>query len=340
MNVHHLAHRSAVSKCASWLAGAAVLALLHLTQAFASSSSSQQLRPAPLVRHASLAPMTDVARAGPNLVAVGDHGVILLSDDEGAHWAQAKAVPFDGLLNSVTFADARHGWAVGHAGTILHTEDGGYTWQLQRSDTTSDRPLFAVHFFDHRNGVAVGLWSLVLATQDGGHTWREVKLPPPPGGTRADMSLFYLFRHGDKSLFATSERGFLLRSDDMGLTWSYLSTGGAGSLWCGISLGRGRLVAAGVGGNTYASSDGGLTWTKSEVASRGSIVRLAKTNSGLAGVTSEGAYLTSDDDANSFHLHAIDPAPTVVSAFMPLQGGHNLLLTGTGPLRARLAPAK
>ncbi|MCK0153903.1 YCF48-related protein [Alcanivorax sp. S6407] len=75
----------------------------------------------------------DLADAGGRIVAVGDRGKILYSDDEGGHW-QVASTPSEVLLTSVCFADARHGWAVGHDALVLGTSDGGETWTLQYSD--------------------------------------------------------------------------------------------------------------------------------------------------------------------------------------------------------------
>jgi hypothetical protein len=68
-----------------------------------------------------------VARAGARLVAVGERGTVLWSDDGGAHWQQAR-VPVQAALTSVRFVDAHVGWAAGHLGVILKTEDGGQSW--------------------------------------------------------------------------------------------------------------------------------------------------------------------------------------------------------------------
>jgi len=75
----------------------------------------------------------DLADAGGRVVAVGDRGKILFSDDQGGHWKTAVA-PSEVLLTAVCFADARHGWAVGHDAVVLGTDDGGETWTLQYSD--------------------------------------------------------------------------------------------------------------------------------------------------------------------------------------------------------------
>ena len=66
--------------------------------------------PAPLAARALL---LDVAAAGDRLVAVGDHGIIVISADHGRTWTQSLA-PTRALLTGVSFPDAVHGWAVGH----------------------------------------------------------------------------------------------------------------------------------------------------------------------------------------------------------------------------------
>lgn len=73
--------------------------------------------------------LVDVAKAGTRLVAVGERGHILFSDDDGAQWQQAK-VPSRVLLTSVYFSDDKHGWAVGHDATILASTDGGRSFAV------------------------------------------------------------------------------------------------------------------------------------------------------------------------------------------------------------------
>lgn len=71
--------------------------------------------------------------AGERIVAVGEYGHVALSDDQGKTWRQAAKVPTQATLTSVTFIDAKNGWAAGHDKTIIATTDGGETWTLQYS---------------------------------------------------------------------------------------------------------------------------------------------------------------------------------------------------------------
>lgn len=266
------------------------------------AAEAAPMKPVPAARatNAAGAAMLGAAWAGPRAVAVGDHGVVLLSDDQGRSFRQARSVPVSSMLTSVSFADAQRGWAVGHWGAILHTADGGESWTLQRLAPEEDRPLFAVHFFDAQQGVAVGLWSLVLTTADGGRTWSQQTLPPPPGSRRADLNLLSLFADAKGRLYAPAERGMVLRSDDRGRTWSYLETGYAGSLWSGIALPDGTLVAGGLRGSVYRSGDEGRSWSRIETGSKSSVTGFAVQPSGLLAVGLDGLQLLSRDAGRAF----------------------------------------
>ena len=73
---------------------------------------------------ASKSLLNGIARAGTRLVAVGQRGHIVVSTDGGANWKQS-AVPVSSDLTAVYFVDEKRGWAVGHDGVVLHTDDGG-----------------------------------------------------------------------------------------------------------------------------------------------------------------------------------------------------------------------
>ena len=240
------------------------------------------------------------ARAGQRIVAVGDHGVVLLSDDEGQTHRQARSVPVDVALTSVSFVDAQHGWAVGHWGVVLRTDDAGETWTVQRVAAQEDRPLFAVHFFDAKQGVAVGLWSLVLTTSDGGENWRQVQMPAADGAKKADLNLLGLFADARGRLFAAAEKGMVARSDDRGQHWTYLSTGYKGSFWTGVATLDGSLLVGGLRGSLYRSGDDGRSWQRLDTRSQSSITALAVAGNQVVGVGLDGLVLRSFDAGATF----------------------------------------
>ncbi|MGI4746888.1 MAG: WD40/YVTN/BNR-like repeat-containing protein [Janthinobacterium lividum] len=86
--------------------------------------------PALIVRNPLVASYQTVTRAGPRLVAGGEHGLIILSDDNGVTWRQAK-VPVSAAILTIRFATPQSGWAIGAFGVVLHTADGGVNWVTQ-----------------------------------------------------------------------------------------------------------------------------------------------------------------------------------------------------------------
>ncbi|MBG4014721.1 glycosyl hydrolase [Pseudomonas aeruginosa] len=259
-----------------------------------------QAVPAVQAGNATQATMLAAGWAGERVVAVGDHGVVLLSDDQGRQWRQARSVPLSTPLTGVSFVDARHGWAVGHWGAILSTADGGESWQVQRLSSEEDRPLFAVHFFDARQGVAVGLWALVLTTEDGGKTWTEQPLQAPPGAKRADLNLMGLFADNHGTLYATAEHGQVLRSDDQGKNWRYLDTGYEGTLWSGAVLADGRLLLGGQRGTLLQGSADGKAFRRVPTQGKGSVTSIAVAGARILAVGLDGLKVRSRDGGNSF----------------------------------------
>lgn len=86
---------------------------------------------AEMLPRASKSLMLDITRAGGRLVAVGEYGNVIYSDDGGTSWRQGR-VPTTQMLTAVHFVNPLRGWAVGHDGLILVTDDGAETWRIQR----------------------------------------------------------------------------------------------------------------------------------------------------------------------------------------------------------------
>src|SRR5438552_4235956 len=111
-------------RCVAALSCFATLIIGDAAQGAAGSPELDPLvRGSTLTQRAMSALMTAVALAGTRLVAVGERGTILTSEDHGASWRQQSA-PVSVMLTNVQFATARTGWAVGHSGVVLVTHDG------------------------------------------------------------------------------------------------------------------------------------------------------------------------------------------------------------------------
>jgi photosystem II stability/assembly factor-like uncharacterized protein len=256
---------------------------LAMAAAAAEPVGSALRRPAVKVARPTQAVLQAAARAGTRCVAVGERGLVLLSDDDGRQWRQVP-VPVSAGLTAVTFVDARHGWIVGHGGVVLVTHDGGESWAQQldglriaalmmkdaeaAGDTKAmaeakrliadgaDKPLLDVLFRDALHGIVVGAYNLALATSDGGATWQPLSraLDNPKG-----LHLYAARQRGDEVLLA-GEQGLVLRSTDGGRRFARLATPYRGSFFTVALDGGEDIVVAGLRGNVLRSQDHGATW--------------------------------------------------------------------------------
>ncbi|HTN74386.1 MAG TPA: YCF48-related protein [Pirellulaceae bacterium] len=120
----------------------------------------------------------------------GDGGLVLTSQTRGVCWQLPRGNIPSLLIEQVDFralaVRGSHCWVAGAPGSIvLHTGDGGATWETFRTEQTA--PLRALHFIDDTRGWAVGALGTILNTRDGGRTW----LVQRRGGTR--VALLNLF---------------------------------------------------------------------------------------------------------------------------------------------------
>jgi photosystem II stability/assembly factor-like uncharacterized protein len=266
--------------------------------------------PAMHLAHPEHAQMVAAARAGARTVAVGDHGTILLSDDDGKTWRQAKDVPTRVMMNSVCFVDDKQGWAAGHWGEIIATSDGGETWKLQRTDTAVDQPFFSIYFSDASHGLVVGLWSLALQTADGGATWTPIKMPALSSGDKAGPNLYQIVPARGGTLYIAAEQGLVYKSKDGGQNWEIIKTGNKGSFWTGLVMPDDSVLMAGLNGKILRSTDAGKTWKEVDSGIRASITSFALTpDGGVAGAGLEGATLSSKDGTSFEAASRPDRAP-------------------------------
>ena len=265
-----------------WLICVALLTALI----FAPSLSALDSEPAPLASHSLL---LDVARAGQRLVAVGDRGHVLFTDDEGRNWRQV-IVPTRAMLTGISFGDARHGWAVGHDGVILATSDGGLTWTHQDSGQDLETIYLDVYFSDAQHGLVVGAYGKCLLTLDGGKTWQ------PAAPITDEVHLNQIAPLRANSVLLAGESGTLLASDDARAAWRKLKIPYEGSLFGALYLNEHALLAYGLRGHVFASNDGGETWIGQEMPVPVLIMTALRMKTGLIVMAGTGGnfFLSSD----------------------------------------------
>jgi len=294
--------------------------------------------PASPSRLAARSPLFSIARADKRLIAVGQRGHILVSDD-GQHWQQAS-VPVSTDLTAVHFPVTAQGWAVGHDGVILHSADGGRTWVKQLDGRTAaklivsyyerhaqkdapavasivadanrmlaegpDLPFLNVWFEDEKSGYAIGAFNLILKTSDGGKSWVPIsELVDNPNR----YHLYGISASGGDCYIA-GELGLLLKRDRTSGRFVALPSPYKGSYF-GVLTKPGLTVIFGLRGNAFRSEDGGKSWHRIETGIQSGINAGAVLPDGTMVLASQGGnVLIGTDDARTLKpVAGITPLP-------------------------------
>jgi photosystem II stability/assembly factor-like uncharacterized protein len=315
-----------------------IVALMPLLVAFTGASMAHAAEldvtelnaPTELSAEAQTGLFTSIVTAGSRLIAVGERGRIMLSDDSGASWHQV-ATPTSVTLTAVRFATSSQGWAVGNMGVVLHTTDGGATWQPQLNgvqdaelmmvqaqadaaaqglnDTTKanlqsarllvrggpDVPLLAVEAISARDVIVGGGFGLVLVSHDSGAHWQSLydQLPNVGG-----LNIYGIIGLADRTIFA-GEQGFVAVGG--GGKYQLINANVSGSLFGGLTTRAGSVLLYGLQGELFRSTDKGATWQPAQSGVSDGIDCAAILHDGtiLIGDVS-GAILASHDDGRTF----------------------------------------
>ena len=238
--------------------------------------------------------LLDLEKAGERLVAVGERGVVLYSDDQGQKWHSLRS-PVTRTLTALAFANDREGAAVGHGGALLHTVDGGLSWQAVEADSGGES-LLGVAAIGDRQLLAWGAFGLVLASGDGGASWERRMIL----GEDFDRHIAQILQTQGQ-LLLVGESGTLARSLDQGQTWQTLESPYEGSFFGALQTRAGALLAYGMRGNVWRSTDEGQTWSKAQTGTTLGINSALQLASGrILALGNGGLLLASDDDGVSF----------------------------------------
>ncbi|HYE15445.1 MAG TPA: YCF48-related protein [Pyrinomonadaceae bacterium] len=142
--------------------------------------------------------------------------------------------------SAVHFKDALHGWAIGSSGSF-YTTDGGKTWNAGAGVSTT---VSSIAFADLSTGFAARNTDTLHKTTDGGRTWSLVPVP-----TYVNRVQFFDSRNG----VATGPYG-VVRTTDGGRTWAMWANTHGGFF---VNLNEGWYLTGNIAERT---TDGGRTW--------------------------------------------------------------------------------
>ncbi|MGR0092377.1 YCF48-related protein [Pseudomonas sp. ALS1131] len=291
-----------------------------------------------MIAAAVKAPVIGVAQVGGALVSVGPRGLIQRSEDGGRSWQQVPS-PVSSDLVQVRFSDERNGWIVGHDSVLLHTSDGGDSWQIQldgrrllallqgwygqraeAGDAIADdmlreismamstsatpdvlpAPFLDVLFDGRGHGFVVGAFGMILHSADAGATW-EPWIEHTDNDRR--MHLYGLAEH--KGVFyVAGEQGLLMRLEPQAGRFVALQVPYGGTFF-GVRALDDLLLVHGLRGNLFASRDDGQQWQKVETGLDSSLVSLVEQGSKLVVVSQDGQMVAVN--SNTLAVTSLQP---------------------------------
>lgn len=318
---------------------------------------------------ASRAALTAMARAGDRIVAVGQRGIVIHADSRSPtlQWHQAS-VPVSADLTGVAFPTPREGWAVGHGAVVLHSVDQGATWvrlidgrtlgeaalayyESSAADLTTERraalldqarrfaeeketqPFLDVWFKDNKTGYVVGTFNRIFRTDDGGEHWT----PLIDRTDNPEELHFYAVRGSGNQVYLAGERGMVWRWDEVRSAFIDVRTPYTGSLF-GLIVTPQAVLAYGMRGSLYRSTDRGAHWQQIDTGLRAGIVAGDLRPDGeIVLIAQSGDTIVSKDEGQTF-----EPLPQVrrdVAAGIVAAANGKLVVVGpTGVREEHLVP--
>lgn len=338
----------------------AALALLSGAYAHALTGVDALDTPSIPVKTPSRVLLIAITQAGARLVAAGEHGVIIYSDDQGQSWTQGS-VPVNVTLTCLAFATPLIGWAAGHFGVIMRTEDGGASWAVQLNGIQAnqltlaasqdpnlasnpspaapmavrraahflgdgpDKPFLTMLVFSPQKMIAFGAYRLAMITEDAGKTWADWSL-----------HIYDQYSHNiydsaavGNDLYLVGEDGLVFCSTDSGATFQPVTATQDVTLFGILAAHNGSLITYGVAGAAFLSTDGAKTWNPITLASQDDITAGRVLKSGMILLASEGGavFKSTDNGATFSAIGGITPEPFFDLEQAP---GGDLIIVGAG----------
>ena len=215
-----------------------------------------------------------IDRSGNALWAIGGHGLVLRSNDDGGEWEKI-ARPGDFAALGMDTLDGRP-VLVGQAGKAFQLSDSGENWEPL--DTGTEERLLDVATLSDGSQIAVGAFGTIVKRSAGSKGFERVAVDwDAIVEDGFEPHLYDVMQTNAGSLLIAAEFGMILRSRNGGKTWSVQNTNDS-SVFALHQGANGRLVGAGQAGYIISSNDDGVSW---QVAKSG-------TKANLLGVSSSG----------------------------------------------------
>jgi photosystem II stability/assembly factor-like uncharacterized protein len=264
--------------------------------------------------------LTDIEKAGERLVAVGERGFVLVSDDAGKSW-RAIGTPVVRALTGVAFNGDKVGVAVGHGGSLVRPEDGGDTWTEVPMDEAYGESLLGVTALGDGRFVAYGAFGMYFDTTDGGRSWAKRTILNEDFDRHISQVV-----QANGLLWLVGESGTMATCDALCTDYVEATAPYEGSFFGMVVARDGALLVFGMRGSVYRSADNGQTWEKVDIDTTASFNGGRTLADGrIILVGNAGLVATSKDDGRTFATQW-SPASRGFSAVV--EAGDRLVVAG------------
>jgi photosystem II stability/assembly factor-like uncharacterized protein len=209
-------------------------------------------------------------------------------------------------LNALDFFGTSEGWAVGDAGTVLHTSDSGKVWSSVNIGASQALNAVAIDYLDFRAVNIVGEGGKFYGTRDG-INWYSSTLP---GATNLNAVDFPSINIG----YAAGNAGALYRTIDSGHTWHKLTVPTTANLYGLYVYDDITLWALGANGTAIYSEDSGASWYTQNIATTADLRAMSYGDDTTAWVVGNKVLIKTTDDATTFTTRTIPYNLTDVAA--------------------------
>lgn len=178
--------------------------------------------------------------------------VLLLDIIANAAGSAFSVKTFDN--NAVQFLSANEGFIVGDTGKLMYTNNGGTTWEAERSDTVNN--LNALSFVNNKNGWIVGDYGTVVHYKIDNDGTKTIT-PTFIAATKNLYSVHFInedvgYIAGDSTIFKTTDGGRI---------WETVAPNSFNEIVNGIYFPTTTLgIIVTQSGNIYRTTDAGANW--------------------------------------------------------------------------------
>jgi photosystem II stability/assembly factor-like uncharacterized protein len=254
--------------------------------------------------------------------AVSGTGIYRTTDGAGS-WTLVGTAPR--TLKGITFATATVGYAVGDAGTVMKTIDGGATWTPAPGPGATLNLTTVRCATDQLCLMALGD-KTVVRTVDGAATYSQV--------TPAAAEISAVAFASPTRAIAVGADGLIVVSDDGGATWRRIGSAFADRIDAVVALSRTSAYAV-HDKEISLTGDGGSTWSTVGIPTSRSILQVSFADAQTGYVRDDGGTLRRTTNGGaSWQVVDAGPGAGPLRDIVALTGGRVLLITRAGIVRS------